>query len=290
MATAPASDWKQVRSKKSATKVENAERMPSPEEKPRMELYAEDWTHKVMTELQFATNGVYLTANQKEAEALAPKLRSAKHAVALLSISKLAHATHSEEVVFRVRQKVVSQGKEQIRERLLRGYLSNYGPTWVRARMQVATLKCPQRTDATTTVVLLSSRRTAVTDSVWQEIKQYTTVKEIREAMKRHASLPQTVIDIFNLQRSDQHIAVRLRILKKDLQQWLTCELPFAVHPLEERESSGSHRPPPHAPVFVVLFLLFCRACCFARFGRASRFLAFFRGAILGPARFWDSP
>ena len=29
---------------------------------------------------------------------------------------------------------------------------------------------------------------------------------------------------------------------------------------------------------------------CFARFGRASRFLAFFRGAILGPARFWDSP
>ena len=29
---------------------------------------------------------------------------------------------------------------------------------------------------------------------------------------------------------------------------------------------------------------------CSARFGRASRFLAFFRGAILGPGRFWDSP
>ena len=32
------------------------------------------------------------------------------------------------------------------------------------------------------------------------------------------------------------------------------------------------------------------RACLFALFGRASRFLAFFRGASLGPARFWDSP
>ena len=39
-------------------------------------------------------------------------------------------------------------------------------------------------------------------------------------------------------------------------------------------------------------FSFLCPAAfvCFARFGRASRFLAFFRGAILGPGRFWDSP
>ena len=53
-----------------------------------------------------------------------------------------------------------------------------------------------------------------------------------------------------------------------------------------KRERSGSNRTPPHAPVFVVL--VFCPAA--TRFGRASCFLAFFRGAILGPARFWDSP
>ena len=39
-------------------------------------------------------------------------------------------------------------------------------------------------------------------------------------------------------------------------------------------------------------FSFLCPAAflCSARFGRASRFLAFFRGAILGPGRFWDSP
>ena len=37
-------------------------------------------------------------------------------------------------------------------------------------------------------------------------------------------------------------------------------------------------------------FLCPAAVVCSARFGRASRFLAFFRGAILGPGRFWDSP
>ena len=60
-----------------------------------------------------------------------------------------------------------------------------------------------------------------------------------------------------------------------------------------KRQRSGSNRTPPHTHLFFWFFLLFlCPAAfvCFARFGRASRFLAFFRGAILGPGRFWDSP
>ena len=48
----------------------------------------------------------------------------------------------------------------------------------------------------------------------------------------------------------------------------------------------------PHTHLFACSFFLFVprRACCFARFGRASCFSAFSRGAVLGPARFWDSP
>ena len=43
---------------------------------------------------------------------------------------------------------------------------------------------------------------------------------------------------------------------------------------------------------FAGSFSFLCPAAfvCFARFGRASCFLVVFRGAILGPARFWDSP
>ena len=57
-------------------------------------------------------------------------------------------------------------------------------------------------------------------------------------------------------------------------------------------QSSGSHRTSLHTRLFFWFFFFLCPAAfvCFARFGRASRFLAFFRGAILGPARFWDSP
>ena len=59
-----------------------------------------------------------------------------------------------------------------------------------------------------------------------------------------------------------------------------------------KRESSGSNRAHPHTHLgcFFLFLFLSRRACLFALFGRASRFLAFFWGAILGPARFWDSP
>ena len=61
---------------------------------------------------------------------------------------------------------------------------------------------------------------------------------------------------------------------------------------LLKRESLGSNRAHPHTHLgcFFLFLFLSRRTCLFARFGRASRFLAFFRGAILGPARFWDSP
>ena len=59
-----------------------------------------------------------------------------------------------------------------------------------------------------------------------------------------------------------------------------------------KRESSGSNRAHPHTHLgcFFLFLFLSRRTCLFALFGRASRFLRFCRGAILGPARFWDSP
>ena len=55
---------------------------------------------------------------------------------------------------------------------------------------------------------------------------------------------------------------------------------------LLKRESLGSNRAHPHTHLgcFFLFLFLSRRTCLFARFGRASRFLAFFRGAILGPA------
>ena len=57
---------------------------------------------------------------------------------------------------------------------------------------------------------------------------------------------------------------------------------------LFKRQRSGSNRTP-HTHWFG-LFFLSRRVCFIALFGRASCFLVFSRGAILGPARFLDSP
>ena len=59
-----------------------------------------------------------------------------------------------------------------------------------------------------------------------------------------------------------------------------------------KRYRSGSNRTPPRTHLFCLFFFSFCvpPRLFFARFGRASCFLAVFRGAILGPVRFWDSP
>ena len=60
----------------------------------------------------------------------------------------------------------------------------------------------------------------------------------------------------------------------------------FCLFFLFKRQSSGSSRTPPHAPVFVVPFFLSRLSCCFAFFGRASRFLAFSSGCHSGPRAF----
>ena len=59
-----------------------------------------------------------------------------------------------------------------------------------------------------------------------------------------------------------------------------------------KRQSSGSNRTAPHALVLLVLVLFFCPAALVCSPFLAVRpcFLAVFRGAILGPVRFWDSP
>ena len=55
-----------------------------------------------------------------------------------------------------------------------------------------------------------------------------------------------------------------------------------------KRQRSGSNRTPPHALVWFFLFLFVSRrAFCFALFGRASCFSAFFSGCLSGPRAFF---
>ena len=202
-----------------------------------LELFSEDWSHEPMTSLQLAQDGVYLTQNKEEAQVLARKLQHAKHAVALISISELPQTTHSEQVVFRARQQMTQAGKVIQRERILRGYLSNFGPVWVRAKMKVATVTRPITGIASSTVLLLSTRKEVVSDSMWRKVQQYSTPKEVRAGLQEIPHLPTNVIDIFNVQKSSEAFAVRLRVLRSDLQQWMLSEVPFAVQPLDEADS-----------------------------------------------------
>ena len=64
----------------------------------------------------------------------------------------------------------------------------------------------------------------------------------------------------------------------------------FFVFLREKAQVVTGHTPTRTWVVFSCSFFLSRRTCLFALFGRASRFLRFCRGAILGPARFWVSP
>ena len=72
---------------------------------------------------------------------------------------------------------------------------------------------------------------------------------------------------------------------------WFFSSTPF-FPVFFKRQRSGSHRTPLHTRLCCWFLFFLCPAAfvCFARFGRASRFLVVSRGAILGPGRFWDSP
>ena len=59
---------------------------------------------------------------------------------------------------------------------------------------------------------------------------------------------------------------------------------------LRDKDQVVTGRPRTRTCFSGLFFLCPAAFACFARFGHASRFLAFFRGAILGPGRFWDSP
>ena len=231
------SAWQQVGTRRKKTNGQTGEQSAGKQSEQAtvaFELFPEDWTHETMTELKLAKDGIHMPGSQTEAEELAKKLRMARHSVALLSIEPLQQTTRTEQLVFRVRQVSVQAGKSMSRERIMKGYLNNFGPTWVRPKLKVATLSCPVRNDAATTVILLSARKTVVSSQMWDQIQQYGTPREVRLGLTALKTIPSTVVDVFNVQSMADSYAVRLRVLRQDLQAWLIADIPFAIHPLEE--------------------------------------------------------
>ena len=196
------------------------------------ELFPEDWSQPLMQTLKLATPGVILAGQQDGAQRMARMLKGTKHPVAIISIEPLPHSVQSEHIVFRAQQ-VVQRGQQQVRhEKILQGYLANFGPQMVRPLLKVATVSCPQKQLASTSVILLSSRRSVVTAETWQQIRKYSTLRDVKAGLQSVPGAPQRIVDLFNLQCTNDEFAVRVRVMKDDMSAWLCLEAPFAVHPI----------------------------------------------------------
>ena len=168
------------------------------------ELFAEDWSQPLMKFLKLATPGVILAGQQEEAQRMAKMLKGTKHPVAIISIEPLPHSVQSEHIVFRAQQ-VVQRGQQQVRhEKILQGYLANFGPQLARPLLKVATVSCPQKQLTSTSVILLSSRRSVVTAETWQQIRKYSTLRDVKTGLQSVPGAPQRIVDLFNLQCTNE--------------------------------------------------------------------------------------
>ena len=71
---------------------------------------------------------------------------------------------------------------------------------------------------------------------------------------------------------------------------WFFCRRHFVLFFSRDTAQVVTGHPHTHLVCLFLFFLSRCACFLFALFGRASCFLVVFRGAILGPARFWHSP
>ena len=78
-------------------------------------------------------------------------------------------AAHSEQVTFRVQQEQMQNDKKVLREKIMKGVLSNFSATWVRPKLRIASLQCSAKAIDKTAVILLTTRKAAVNADSWAD-------------------------------------------------------------------------------------------------------------------------
>ena len=198
------------------------------EQGPKFELVAEEWSQPILPHFQLATHGVLLETDHTQAEKHAAQLKGTQFNVALLTVRPLDASLHKYQTTFKLKE-LGSNGLK--RERMVTGFVNNFGPVQVKHHDQVDVVTRALDT-AKTQVIMAVARKAYVTASEWAQISAISSVTQIRASIRK--ACPQLQLeDCFKFRQEPEQVQVLLRIQSAQLDQWLTTtELPVTCTPL----------------------------------------------------------
>ena len=196
-------DKKKLQSTKETDKSVIAGRSP----KRTLSLQAQDWTQPIMQTFSWAP-GVYLQTSVEDASKHARLLCGSKHAVAIVCVCVCIELCQQvERVTFVLSEQ---QGDAPVKQKVVMGYLHNFGPTQVRYQRAVGVVKSQRQ--PTPTVALRARIASHLLDmSTWKHLKTLTLPAEVRKYLKQ-AREELIVEDVFRLEKQDKEISYLLRV------------------------------------------------------------------------------
>ena len=190
-----------------------------------LELCTADWDAPVRQSLVYGEEGVMIITPQHDLKQIARRLQDYPHRFALLTLAPI-EGRHSEATTFRAKR---TQGM-LVAEKLLNGYLTQFGPKEVHHTFAMRTLHLPSAEQATTVLIGRANKR-YVNEREWRALVDCTDLKTINALVDEHDL---SAIAAFHVQVDAEKYFIKLRIRTGDTKKWLRAPLPLSLAPVGE--------------------------------------------------------
>eukprot|EP00971_Amphidinium_carterae_P326081 6456691-Amphidinium_carterae.1 len=228
-------DWQEVRRRRANTRSPSRKQQTDIRKDGRpetsdleLQLLQEDWNVSVLHTLKLGCSGVLLTTTQDEAQLLQHNLRGAQAAIALITLSPLANAKRSTQVTFRA---TATRGKA-VTERILSGYLNQYGQSDVQHLFTVPQLEAAPPTQRTT-VLYAEVSRNMIWYSEWNQLVSIKTTADFNQFVGQMAGLE--VSDVWRVKIESDRLSLLMRIPTTDTTSWLLASIPLILAPVGQQ-------------------------------------------------------
>ena len=197
------------------------------------EIYSlkdDDWDVPVRARLKAGEDGVLLMQSVAEAAKMTRTLAGTPNRYALVTLQPLSTAVNSQAITFRATTLVGPQ--RQIHDKILTGYLDQYGTSKVTHKWQIKEVDVPKGSTATT-VILAKVRKDVVTEEEWDDAARLKDVRALNGHLQQEGLAAVACFhDRINNIDGVEELQFKVRVRVEEVDAYLRLDLPFTVNPL----------------------------------------------------------
>ena len=189
-----------------------------------------DWDVPVRAHLKAGEDGVLLVQSVPEAARMTRTLAGTPNRYALVTLQPLNTALSSQAITFRATTLVGPH--RQIHDKILTGYLNQFGSAKVDHRWQIKEVDIPKGSTATT-VLLAKVKKDIVSDDDWEEALKLKDVRNLNAHILQDGLVAVACFHdkiMTNEGVDELHFKIRVRV--EEVDAYMRQELPFTINPM----------------------------------------------------------